>query len=373
MSFFKNLFGNKKEENNTKEELPWIEASENPWGLKILDLRPISQTMLSTSKDEKMAVNAISYGGEDGTHFWNKKPINDSIIITDLRIPIDSTLEPGVLFTPNTMEHKWAIFFDGENLIFVRSWMREVFVKAKTNQNNNILNIESITGQFEENETPEFTKAILNFLLISHCIGENVPAPLPKKFLSETNNAGLWAFSIYGNMAHIGIFDKSFLPKPNGKLRSHSLLHISVAKSDLEGIEKNIKNGSNINSLAGDGLGTLHWSIACQTTDSMNKLIELGANTNNQTTEGATALMNSAQSNKVEHLNLLIKSGADINAKDNRGFTALHRVCEMGNLEIVKILLAKGADKNVTAENHTPLSLAKSTGQIEIIKILEAE
>jgi len=52
-----------------EKDLPWIEASQNPWNIKLLDLRPISQTMLSTSKDPLMATNAVSYSGEDGTIF----------------------------------------------------------------------------------------------------------------------------------------------------------------------------------------------------------------------------------------------------------------------------------------------------------------
>jgi hypothetical protein len=196
--------------------------------------------MLSTSKDPQMATNAISYGGEDGTLFWGLKPNKHKTISTNISVPINISLEPGVLFTPDTMEHKWAIYFDGEYLIFIRSWLRQVFVIAKTYQKNNHLMIESITGEFTEDESPELTKAVLNFLLISHSIGEVVPAPLPKELELNTRAAGLWAFSSYGNMAHIGTFDEKFLPLPTGRLRSHSLLHIAVAKSDINEIKRQI-------------------------------------------------------------------------------------------------------------------------------------
>ena len=373
MSFFKKLFGTDKKQETTpitEESLPWIEPSENAWGLRLLDLRPISQTMLSTSKDPQMATNAISYGGEDGTHFWGLKPNNQNNISINLSIPIDNSLEPGVLFTPDKMEHKWAIYFDGEYLIFIRSWLRQVFVIAKTTQKNNQLFIENIIGTFTEEESPEFSKAVLNFLLISHSIGEIVPAPLPKELELNTQSAGLWAFSSYGNMAHIGIFDENFLPIPTGKLRSHSLLHIAVAKSDIKEIERQVKNGTSVNTLAGDGLATLHWSIANDTIEPMQKLFELGADPNVRTTQGATPIMNAVQSNKIDHLNLLLKSGALINAKDNRGFTALHRAAEMGHLDILRILLSNGADKTIEAENHTALSLAKARENKDIIDLL---
>jgi ankyrin repeat protein len=373
MSFFKKLFGtDKKQEKklSSEEDLPWIEATENQWGLKILDLRPISQTMHSYSQDPQMATNAISYGSEDGINFWGLKPNSTKTITSNFKIPIDGKLEPGVLFNPDTMEHKWAIYFDGINLIFVRSWLREVFVVAKTSQKDNHLIIENINGDFTENESEDFTKAFLNFLVISHSIGETIPAPLPKELELDTRKAGLWAFSSYGNMAQLGTFDETLLPLPVRKLRSHSLLHIAVAKSEIEEIEKQIKNGTNVNSLAGDGLGTLHWAIANETIEPMKKLFELGADPNLKTLQGATPIMNAVQSKKLDHLKLLINSGAFINAIDNRGFTALHRAAEMGHIEILKELLSNGADKNIIAENQTALTLAIARENKEIIELL---
>lgn len=370
MSFFKRIFGKRKDQ-DAEKDLPWINPAENPWNVKLLDLRPISQTMISTSSDPQMARNAISYSGDDGTAFWGIKPANPKTISTNISIPIDGSLEPGVLFIPTTMEHKWAINFDGENLIFIRSWLRQVFVTAKTVQKNNQLIIENITGEFTENESLDFTTAVLNFLLLSHPMGQVVPAPLPLHLESNTRDAGHWAFSYYGNMAHVGTFDHSFIPVSENKLRSHSLLHIAVAKSDIDQIERLVKNGSNVNLLAGDGLATLHWSIACEDTESMKKLFELGADPNIMSIQGATPLMNATQFKKTEHLRLLIESGAFVNARDNRGFTALHRAAGMGEIEIVKLLLSNGADKTIEAKSHTALSLAIERNYKDIIELLK--
>ena len=371
MSFFKKLFKKEiKEETNNEIVLPWINPEENPWGIKLLDLRPITQTMISTSQNQKMAENAISYGGENGTTFFGIKPKSDKFIDVNINILIDKSLQPGVLFTPNTMEHKWAIYFDGEFLIFIRSWLREVFVIAKTSQKNNELFIENIIGEFTENESPEFTKAVLNFLLISHSIDEVVPAPLPREIETNLKSVGLWAFSAYGNMAKVGTFDENFIPNTNKPLRSHSLLHIAVAQGNIKEIENQVKKGAELNGLAGDGLAPLHWSIASETIESMRILLELGANPDSTTDDGATPIMNASQSNKIDKLNLLIKSGATINFKDKRGFTALHRASEMGHFDIVKTLIANGADKSIEAEGHTALSLATMTKQNEIVKFL---
>ncbi|MCX8526269.1 ankyrin repeat domain-containing protein [Chryseobacterium formosus] len=372
MSFFKKLFGrkNQQESQTSEESLPWIEPTENIWNVRLLDLRPISQQMFSTSQSQQMATNAVSYGTEDGRSFYNQRPKNTRIIKSNLWFPIDGSLAPGVLFKPETMEHKWGIYFDGEYLIFIRSWLREVFVIAKTSQKHDHLIIENIIGEFTEGETEAFTNSFLNFLLISHSLEETIPAPLPKELISNTRSAGLWAFSSYGNMAHIGIFEENFIIPPRGKLRSHSLLHIAVAQSHIQEIENQINNRVNINSLAGDGLATLHWAIAPENTESLLKLLELGADPNIRTTQGATPIMNAAQSNKIEHLKALLKSGALVNAKDDRGFTALHRASEMGRKEIVELLLENGADKNIEAEGHTALTLAKAREKQQIVELL---
>ncbi len=372
MSFFKKIFGKQQQEKSrpdAEENLPWIEHSDNPWGIRLLDLRPISQTMLSTSKNQQMAENAISYNAEDGKTFWGQKPAGKSIP-AEITIPIDRFLAPGVLFIPSSMENKWAIYFDGKHLIFVRSWLREVFVVARTSQKDNELIVEEITGEFSESENPEFTKAVLNFLLISHSINENVPAPLPKNLEENPRQAGLWAFSMYGNRAHFGTFDETFRPAAASVLRSHSLLHIAVAKFDTDEMEKQIAWGTDVDAIAAYGLATLHWSIAHETTGPMQKLLDLGANPNVKSTEGATPLMNAVQSNKINHLNQLLNSGASVNARDDRGFTALHRAAERGHAEITEILLANGADKTVEAEGNTALSLAKMRNHEKIISLL---
>lgn len=373
MSFLKKLFGKNKpgETKVSEEELPWIDATENPWNLRLLDLRSISQTMISTSQDPKMASNAISYRSEDGTIFWSQMPDKDRSIPSNLVFPVDGKLAPGVLFIPERMEHKWAIYFDGEFLIFVRSWLRQVFVVAKTRQENNQLIVENILGEFSPGETEAFTNAYLNFLLISHAIGEIVPAPLPKELEPDTKNAALWAFSNYGNMADIGVFNENFRAPATGKLRTHSLLHIAVARSDLKEMEQQIKNGVDVNVRAGDGLATLHWSVATESTDAMEKLIELGVDPDVRTLQGATPMMNAVQSDKMAHLKVLLNSGALVNATDNRGFTALHRAAEMGNVAMVTLLLANNADKNIIAEGHTALSLAESRGHQEVIDLLK--
>jgi hypothetical protein len=358
------------EEPPPSSKLKWIEANDNQWGTRVLDMTPVTQHMTSTSQDPKMARNAVSYSTEDGVAFWKIAPANKTLIDTHLTIVTDTVLLPGVVFSPRQMEHKWAIYFDGNYLIFVRSWLREVTVIAKTTQQRNELIITKVQGVFTANETPAFTEAVLMFLLVSHGLGEIAPAPLPDIFQSDPDKAALWAFSTYGNKAQAGVFGSSCLASSKTPLRSHSLLHIAVARGDADGIDLQLKWGVGINALAGDGLATLHWSVANHNTEMMEKLLDLGADPNVMTDQGATPIMNAVQSNKPEHIRVLLKAGALINFTDHRGFTALHRAAEMGNTSLVKLLLKAGADKSIIAEGHTALSLAKGKGEQAVVELL---
>lgn len=49
--------------------IAWIPAEDSPVGTRVLDVRPITLSTLSMSRDPQMAQNAVSYGGEDGASF----------------------------------------------------------------------------------------------------------------------------------------------------------------------------------------------------------------------------------------------------------------------------------------------------------------
>lgn len=354
------------------DKIVWVDSSENPWNAPILDLRPFTLSVLSTTLDRQNAENAMSYTEDYGFSFLEKKPENDRVINTDIKFPIDETLSDGVLFLPTEMEHKWAIYFLDGKIIFVRSWLRKVRVYAETEQDGQFLRIKSICGTFtDELEEPELTINILKFLLKSHSLDILLPAPLPEGFEKDPKVAGFWCFQCFGNKAYFATpypFDEKPIEKP---LRTHSLLHIAVAKKDIEKATKFLDKVTSINLLAGDGLAPMHWPLACDDLKMMEFLLKNGADVDVRSFEGATPLMNAVQARSLEKTSYLLEKGADPNAKDDNGFTALHRAAEMGELELTKLLVKEGALKNVEAQGHTPASLAEMRGEKKVLKILK--
>ena len=106
-----NRWVGRQDENASKvPEVSWIEAGNNPWGVRVLDVRPVTLTMPSTSEDPRYASNAMSFGQDDGRSFIGQAPPSPRITEAFLRFPIDRLLADGVLFVPGAMEHKWALF-----------------------------------------------------------------------------------------------------------------------------------------------------------------------------------------------------------------------------------------------------------------------
>src|SRR5690348_16868479 len=91
----------------------WIDGDSNPWGVPILDVRPVTGSMRSASKDPNCASNAISFTRDDGTGFIGVSPPVSRSTPAQFRYKIDRYLAPGALFIPSVMEHKWAIYFHG--------------------------------------------------------------------------------------------------------------------------------------------------------------------------------------------------------------------------------------------------------------------
>jgi ankyrin repeat protein len=287
-----------------------------------------------------------------------------------MKYRIDRFLADGVLFNPDTMEHKWAIYFHLNKILFIRSWHRKVFVIADTEQNNDFIFITSIRGTFTHGpEEPELTERILDYILRSHVLDIAHPVPLPGKFESD-KNAATWCFSNFGSFAYFATHHIIKVDIPEQPLRSNSLFHISVARKNFEKIEEYISAGYPIDMLAADGT-PMHWALACDGVEMLRYLIDKGAEVDARSDQGTTPLMHAVQKKDIEKTTFLIEQGADPNAVDNRGFTALHRVAEAGYIKLVKFLIEKGALPEIEShKGDTPFSLAKKRGQMKVVKLL---
>jgi hypothetical protein len=327
--------------------------------------------MLSTSRDPSCAENATSFGGDDGTGFIGQAPESTREISAGLRYPTDRVLADGVLFTPSAMEHKWALFKHGRDLICVRSWTRQVQLVAEIDVHEGTAHLGRVRGTFsDDHEPPELTVRWLDYLIRSHALNTPYPISLPPGAEKDPRSAALWCMSVFGNKAWFATHEPFAWAPPRTPLRTHSLLHIAVARGDRSAIDAALDAGTPVDALAADGLAPLHWALSADDLAVLRLLIARGSPVDVRSNEGATPLMNAVQGRSVDKLRLLLELGADVNAADQRGFTALHRAAEMGLLATCKELLDRGASANATAGEHTPLSLALARGQADVATLL---
>lgn len=354
----------------------WLPASNSTWDIAVLDARPVTLAMISTSTNPEMARNAVSYHDEDGTAFSNATPAVSRKIEWGLKLRTDGNLLDGPLFVPSQMEDKWAIFFSSSQILFIRSWTRQLVAVAKLRlTNDDEVELTHIVGAFgnDEGEPEELTRRIAEFLIKTHALGLSFPAPLPTElYASPPRSAALWLFTMFGRQAQFGAGDawpKTELPaKP---MRTYSSLHIAAVRSDVERATQLLLAGARIDARSPDGLTPLHWACLSKAPCPMVELLlQHGVYIDTVGDEGTTPLMLAVETKKPDVVEQLLKAGANTNAQDFRGFTALHRAAEMGEIASVRLLRSFGARSDIDAQGHTAVSLARHHNRSEIAALL---
>jgi hypothetical protein len=266
------------------------------------------------------------------------------------------------------MEHKWALYHHRGSILCIRSWLRQVVAVAEVRTSGVHAEVVSVRGALTaEDEEPAFTVRLLDYLIRSHALDLVWPAPLPDGLEAEPKAAALWCFTHFGNRAYFATPHLLPADVPERPLRTHSLLHIAVARGDLASAGAQLAGGVPVDLLARDGLSPLHWALE---PEAMEFLLARGCPVDVRSAEGATPLMNAVQSRNAWQVALLLDRGADPNAADERGFTALHRAAEMGEREVVEMLLRRGAAPNPEAQGHSPASLAAKRGETAVVELL---
>ncbi len=362
-----------KSTGNRPTDVRWLDAANNPWGVPVLDVRPVALNMISTTSDRRCAENAMSFRQDDGTTFIGIEPEGKRTIAAGVSFPIDRRLADGALFTPTEMEHKWAIYFHRGQMIFIRSWLRQVEVVAQTQARGDSIDVTTLRGTFvADDEDSSFTIRVLDFLLRTHALDLVYPAPLLPGMQADPRKAAMWCFSQFGNRAHFATWHEFPITPPKQPLRTSSLLHIAVARGQVDTVRALLDADWPVDLLAADGLAPLHWALCQDDMTILTLLLEHGSSVDVRSAEGATPLMNAVQKRSVEMVTFLLEHGANPNAADQRGFTALHRAADMGEIRIVQSLLDHGAFPHPETGGHTPLSLAQGRKEKEIVKLLRS-
>jgi hypothetical protein len=350
------------------DQLP-VWHAETIYGVPVLDLRPFTENVTAWSEDKRMAENAQSYSGLDGPELARQKPPSKAVAGVELRFRADGPVRDGVLFLPDGMDDKWALYVHAGRLLVVRSWHREVWLTAGIRVEGDVAIVGPIRGQLFDGASPDDTARDLAWLIRTHVFGEILPLQLASEPAADVAPIGL--FSTWGRHAKLATHHAIPPSSPVAPLRTHSRLHLAAARGDRDLAAAELASGASWSARAGDGLTALQWAM--DDAEMVRWALDRGAQVDARSAEGSTALMLAVQKRDLATCELLVARGADVAAADDRGFTSLHRAAEMGEVAVVELLLAHGAPRAPAARGLTPRDLAEQRGESTIVELLSRE
>ena len=364
------------EPSSAKARATWLGADDpgNPFGVPLLDLM-VTQTVMATSQDPEAAQRAGSWGsslGEelDVTLLEELPPIE-----CEIRLPIDSSLPEGLMFTPSSMDEKWVIAWRGGRIIAARSWTGAVDTVAEARVDGGELVIEALriveASAFERYGSPH---QVFEWFLRSHALGEKLPCPIGDDAAEYLETTPLAAFSDFGRLIFCAARAWSPPPAPR-PLRSDGRIIRAAQSGDVDAVSAAVAEGEEIDApSAYQGYTALHFAIVKNDLPMFEHLLELGADVNCRGEWGVhAATLAIVRGAPPEIFEALVAKKADLSIRNDDGFGALHAAAESGNAWAVTWLHGHGIElEDRTKHGHTAFQIACALGHLEAAQALAA-
>jgi hypothetical protein len=179
------------------EQLPWLEPHENPFGVRLLDCRPVAESFLSLTQDPRSISFFGSPESRSGEQFRGEHPLDAMRVACDLAYPLTEALPEGPVFLAAAMEDKWNIYHFTEALYFARSWTGQLQYVARLTEAASQLRVIEVEA-FRGNVLGVDQLAVrqVDYLIKSHVFGQLVPHPVPP--LASKKGLAVWSFSQCG-------------------------------------------------------------------------------------------------------------------------------------------------------------------------------
>jgi hypothetical protein len=190
------------------EKLTWLDKTSNPFGVLCLDCRIFTRSMISTTKDPKVAARFNELRKSTGEQYVGKFPSNMVTVPCILAYPNHGDRKDGPLFLAKVMEDKWDIFLYNSYLYFTRSWTGDLVFRAMISITGSLVDITFIDADAQAaSQNPTYIVQQVDFLIKSHLYKHEVPHPLPADLANEIQHIALFSFSQYGRWASFGTYE----------------------------------------------------------------------------------------------------------------------------------------------------------------------
>lgn len=201
------------------------------------------------------------------------------------------------------------------------------------------------------------TYQLVAIATLSLCFACNTPA---KKNTTDNNNVE----------SEIVADEKADTPPVDMKAFFQAAL-----EGDINTVESALNSGVDVNAKDEDMHNALMLAAYNGHVHIIKLLLDKGASIDEVDGLNRTALMFAATGPFAPAVEMLIKAGANVNITDNHeSWTPVMMAASEGQLEVVKILVANGADLSmVDTDGESPLDFAKSKNHSHVVSYLETQ
>lgn len=176
----------------------------NPFGVRLLDCRPLTWNWVATTKDPSIAQRFVRLRTSDGKDLINATISNSVRLPANLVLPHNGVALEGVVFKADSMEVKWDIYIYNSVFLFSRSWTGDLYYRALATVGPTSIRIAEI--ECPESEA-ELAPSHVYFLLGTHAMGRALPHRLPAATPHEPMTMATLSFSLFGRFACYATFD----------------------------------------------------------------------------------------------------------------------------------------------------------------------
>lgn len=196
------------------DSVRWLSAQDSPFGVEVLDCRPVAQNATATTESREVAERFVQQRDSDGSGLIARSPEDCIRSACALEYPHEGETRDGPVFKAEEMEDKWDIYLYEGHLYFTRSWTGDLFLRARMvfePDRARMLEVETARQSYTDDAA---AVRVIDFLIRSHLYGWIVPHPLPEGMGRDPGRLAMASFVAFGRRGWFGTFAETTAIQP---------------------------------------------------------------------------------------------------------------------------------------------------------------
>ncbi len=203
-----------EEPGSALHELRWLEPEESPFGIRVLDCRPVALSMTSVTQDPAVAFKFSQLRTSLGAEHVGCLPEESVEVACDLDYTVKGRSSDGPLFKAQEMEDKWDVYLYEGHLYFARSWTGTLVARARLTVVEPKAYVDRIDVSAPAADDPVHVVRQIDYLIKSHLYRQPCPHPFPESVRGADADLALYSFSLYGRRGLFGSYEDTIAVRP---------------------------------------------------------------------------------------------------------------------------------------------------------------